>query len=85
MAEIIHYPERERFETVVDGITAYVDYEIHGNALCITHTIVPKEIGGRGIAAQLVEAAYNYADSQGLDRDASCSYAIIWMQRHPKQ
>ena len=61
-----HYPEKHRFEVVEDGLTAYVEYRLRGDALDIIHTIVPKNLEGRGIAATLVETAYKYAKEQGL-------------------
>ena len=82
MTTILHHPEQCRFETVVDGYTAYVEYEITNQALDILHTIVPKEIGGRGIAAELVATAYEYADGVGLATKATCSYAAVWLRRH---
>ena len=36
-----HYPEKHRFEVVEDGLTAYVEYRLRGDALDIIHTIVP--------------------------------------------
>ena len=45
-----HYPEKNRFEVVEDGLTAYVEYRLRGDALDIIHTIVPKNLEGRGIA-----------------------------------
>lgn len=79
--EISHNKNNCRFETVVDGYTAYVEYVIANNTIDIIHTIVPREIGGKGLAAALVEAAYRYGDSQGLQRKATCSYAAAWLKR----
>ena len=59
-----HYPDKHRFEVVEDGLTAYVEYRLRGDALDIIHTIVPKPLEGRGIAATLVETAYKYAKEQ---------------------
>ena len=79
-----HYPEKHRFEVVEDGLTAYVEYRLRGDALDIIHTIVPKNLEGRGIAATLVETAYTYAKKQGLRPLATCSYAVVWLKRHPE-
>ena len=67
MSEIRHDAAHHRFVTEVDGHTAYVEYEPGDSAIAITHTIVPQEIGGRGIAGQLVRAAarHDAASSQG--------------------
>ena len=73
--EITHLPEDNLFKTVVDGYTAYVTYIIRDGKLDIRHTIVPPEIGGRGIAAQLVKATYDYALKHHLQPIATCSYA----------
>ena len=48
------------------------------------YTIVPSEIGGRGIASALVKAAYDFALENALKPIATCSYAVVWLQRHPE-
>lgn len=82
--KIDHLPERNRFQTTVDEFIAYVEYSIDGQKMNIRHTIVPKEIGGRGIASVLVQATYEYAKAHGLIPYATCSYAISWLQKHPE-
>ena len=82
--KIIHDIEGSRFQTEILGFTAYVSYVKDSEMLDIKHTIVPKEIGGKGIAAALVKAAYDYALSEGLKPEATCSYAAIWLERHPE-
>ena len=53
--EIIHQPEQHLFKTEVDGRTAFVQYRLLGDSLDIIHTIVPRPLEGRGIAAALVK------------------------------
>lgn len=81
---IVHEPEKGRFYTVENGFTAHVSYRIEDGELDIRHTIVPEEIGGRGIASELVKAAYDYAISEGLRPVATCRFAVIWLDRHPE-
>lgn len=81
--KITHYPEKMRFETTVDGVTAFVQYRLSGDKLDIIHTIVPPAIEGRGIAAALVKHAYDYAIENGMKPLATCSYAVAWLHRHP--
>lgn len=81
---ITHDTASRRFAVTADGETAHVAYEVHDGALDIRHTIVPPAIGGRGIAAELVRAAYDYALQQGLTPVATCSYALAWLKRHPE-
>ncbi len=79
-----HDADRHRFETTVDGYTGYVEYVAGRGTLDIIHTIVPMKIEGRGVAAALVKAAYEYARENGLKVIPSCSYAAMWVRRHPE-
>jgi len=77
-----HDPEACRFFLVVDGVTAFAKYLIKDGTIDIRHTIVPKEIGGRGLASKLVASVYEWGNGQGLSPRASCSYAAVWCKRH---
>ena len=77
--KITHQPEQKLFKTEVDGRTAFVEYRLLGDYLDIIHTIVPKPIEGRGIAAALVKAAYDFALANGMKQKATCSYAVRWL------
>jgi len=82
--KIEHDKENGIFRMVVDSVTAYVSYRIVDGGLDIRHTIVPEELGGRGIASALVKAAYDYALENGYKPVATCSYAVVWLQRYPE-
>jgi predicted GNAT family acetyltransferase len=81
---IHHDRAARRFVVVRDGHEAWLDYELAGRTLAITHTIVPAAIGGRGIAGELVRTALEFARAQDLRVRATCSYAEAWMRRHPE-
>ncbi len=80
---IQHDAKAHRFNTVVDDVTGYVEYELAGDEMTITHTIVPSAISGRGIAGALVKAALDHARSEGWKVVPQCSYADGWMRKHP--
>ncbi len=82
--QISHDTGARRFKTSVDGHEAYVEYERADGIVTITHTIVPSEIGGRGIAAQLVQAALEYVRAEGLKVVPQCSYAAAYLKKHPQ-
>ena len=84
MSQIRHDAASRRFAIEVDGHLGYLEYERDGGTMAITHTIVPPAIGGRGIAAALVQAAVEYARADGLEVDPRWSYADAWMRRHPQ-
>lgn len=82
--DIRHDPGSRRFATEADGHAAHVEYELQDGVMAITHTIVPPQIGGRGIAGALVQAAVEHARAQGLKVAPHCSYADAWMRKHPQ-
>ena len=79
-----HRPDLSRFQVVVDGHTCVADYELAAGVMTITHTGVDPSIGGRGIAGAMVQAALAHARSEGLKVNPLCSYARVYMQRHPE-
>ena len=82
---ITHDTEHRRFTTEVDGHGAELTYAIRGDGrMVIEHTGVPQEIGGRGIAAQLVRAALDHARAQGWKVIPACSYSAAYVQQHPQ-
>lgn len=72
----------DRFELDTEGGTAYVEYIIDGDEITFTHTEVPKEAEGRGIAGKVVAAAVAYARDQKLRVIPQCPYVAGWMKRH---
>ncbi|PKB14127.1 hypothetical protein B0I00_2756 [Novosphingobium kunmingense] len=56
----------------------------HGAVRVAEHTLVPPAIGGRGVAARLVEALVADAREQGFRIDPACSYVAAAFRRHPE-
>ena len=84
MTDVRHDPSDHRFTTVVDDTEGYVEYELDGDVMTLTHTIVPDAIGGRGVASGLTRAAFDYARAHDLKIRPACSYAAAWVERHPE-
>lgn len=82
--DIKHQKDISEFYTEVNGFRAFVRYSVHDGGLDVRKTLVPKELGGKGIAAALVKEAYDYALDQKLSCLATCSYAVVWLERHPE-
>ena len=82
--DITHLPAAHRFETRVDGALCELDYSLRDQVMTILHTGVPSEVGGRGIAGELVRTALKTARDAGWKVVPACSYARIWMERHPE-
>jgi hypothetical protein len=81
---IEHLPERGRFQVVVDGLRCVCDYRLAGDVMVMTHTEVPDELAGRGIAAALVAQALRHAREHGLKVRPACSYVQAYLRRHPE-
>lgn len=78
--------DRGRYIAAVEGSeeTGHLDWVARGEAVrAATHTLVPPAIGGRGVAAKLVEALITDAKAQGFKVDPRCSYVEAAFQRHP--
>lgn len=56
---------------------------LRGDARVAEHTLVPKAIGGRGVAARLVEAMVDDARAKGFKVKPVCSYVVAAFDRHP--
>lgn len=80
----VHDAEARRFTIRLDGHLAELDYRVWDGRLTIAHTGVPQAIGGRGVAAALVRAALDHARAEGLRVVPACSYAALYVRRHPE-
>ncbi len=63
MSDVTNNPARSRYELVEDGHTAFAEYKLAPGVIDFTHTLVPKELGGRGIGSKLAAAVL--ADANG--------------------
>lgn len=82
---ITHNTAAQRFETTIDGMTAYLSYQVAGDdTLIYDHTIVPKELGGRGLGTALVKHALDYANEHNKKIVPSCSFVASYINRRPE-
>ena len=76
-----------RFEAVLDGRDRPVgvaDYEVDGHTIVFTHTVVPPELRGHGIAGLLVQEALDVLAARGgLRVVPRCSYVKDFIDRNP--
>ncbi|MCG2841748.1 N-acetyltransferase [Sandaracinobacter sp. RS1-74] len=74
-----------RYELVVDGVTAYADYRLEGDSIIFPHTLVPPEIGGRGVGGRLVNAALDDAEARGLKVVPDCWFVAKAVEARRKR
>ena len=80
---IEHLPGKG-FTAEVDDHRILLDYRLSDGVMTILHTEVPYALRGRGLAGQLVRAAFEHAREAGLKVAPRCSYAAEWAGRHPE-
>ena len=85
---ITHHGEgtHGEYRAAVSGSDAIgrLTYQRRGNVLVADHTLVPPEIGGKGVAARLVEALIADARADGTKIVPQCSYVEAAFRRHPE-
>lgn len=59
-------------------------WTLHDGVRHAEHTLVPPEIGGRGVAGRLVEAMVADARENHFRIGPVCSYVVAAFQRHPE-
>ncbi len=79
---VIHNQAAHRYEMCVDGHLSVCEYEDVAGRRVFTHTLVPPELRGRGIAEQLVRAALTEVRAEGREVIPACSYVARFIERH---
>ena len=80
--EVRHNAGASRYEIEVDGRLAVAEYEVTGDRQVFTHTFVPGELRGRGLAEMLVQRALADARAAGRKIVPACSYVAKYIERH---
>ena len=79
---IVNNPEQKRFEVEIDGQLAMVQYIHAGSNIVFTHTEVPVELEGQGIAGAMAKVALDFARDNDLKVQPLCPFIKAYMQRH---
>jgi predicted GNAT family acetyltransferase len=81
-AMVRHNPVASRFEIETEDRLSVVDYVCGDGVITFTHTFVPPELRGRGLAELLVRAALDHARREQLRVVPACPYVARFIQRH---
>jgi len=82
--DITHNQEKMRFEVMVDGEKAFLEYRMKGNDIAFMHTEVPETLSGKGIASALAVYAFKYAKENNLPVIVYCPFVKTFLKRHPE-
>jgi predicted GNAT family acetyltransferase len=84
-AEVVDNSAQHRFELPIEGdaiAAAYYRRDENGH-LVLTHTEVPSEYGGRGLASALARGLFDIARERGDKLILKCPFMSAWFAKHP--
>ncbi len=81
---VIDNTAAHRYESVVDGLTAFVTYERAPGQITLIHTEVPASISGHGVASTLTRTVLDMARANGDKVVAKCAFISAFVRRHPE-
>lgn len=83
--EVKHDADMTTFSIELDGAEAVLMYlPVGEDVLDFKDTYVPPEHRGRGVAAALARAAFEYAKEHGYRVIPTCPYIETYLKRHPE-
>ncbi len=82
--KVEHNAQECRFEVYIEDLISEINYIKKGDVLVVTHTGVPNELAGQGIAAAMTKHMLEYAREHGLKIKPVCPYTEAYLVRHPE-
>ena len=64
--------------------TVFADYAVQGDTRVILHVEADPALRGGGAAGRFMQALANHARAERLKLVPRCSYAAVWLKRHPE-
>ncbi|MCF6170584.1 MAG: N-acetyltransferase [Bacteroidales bacterium] len=82
--KLIENTDGNRFEMHIDGFVPYIEYTLKADKIYLNHTIVPKELGGRGIGSALVKQTLEILQNRKMKVVPVCSFVEAYINKHPE-
>lgn len=76
--------EKNRFEAIIDGHLAFVEYSVKPGILVLEHTDVDKALAGKGVGSELIETVLLEMELRGLKAVPECSFIAKYIEKHPE-
>ena len=80
--KVIHEPDNNRFVIYADGSEALVEYKMIDDTIDLYHTFTDPALRGKGLAAHVVRAAFEFAKKNNLKVIPTCSYVQSFVRRY---
>ncbi len=81
---VIDNKEHNRFETVIDGHHAIIEYSVLPGILSLNHTEVDKALAGKGVASEMTEKVLLQIELRGLKVIPVCPFTKKYIDKHPE-
>jgi len=85
MSDVVDNTAEHRFELSADGLMAAAYYELSGDVITFAHTVVPNELGGRGIGSHLIREALEQVRQARLKVVPQCPFVKAYLDKHPAE
>lgn len=82
--EIYDNEGEKQYELKIGSDIARIEYIKTKNDIYLTHTEVPKEMEGRGLASKLVLYALKDIKEKGLKLVPLCPFVAGYLKKHPE-
>ena len=83
--DVIDNAAQYRFELATDAGPAVAAYELDGDTITFTHTVVPPEVEGHGVGGRLIAGALAEVRARGLKVVPLCGFVQAYLERHPEE
>lgn len=81
---ITNNEKEHRFETLVDGELAILEYRFYKGDIAMMHTFVPEKLGSKGVASALAKFALEHAKTNKLPVMVYCPFVGAFLKKHPE-
>ena len=81
---LVHNKKLAHYEYHIEGAIAYITYDEKHGKLHLTHTVVPDELSGKGLAKMLLEDVLKQIKKDNKKAVAQCSYIVKYLEKHPE-
>jgi predicted GNAT family acetyltransferase len=76
--------QNQRFELPAGNDVAYIQYSVQQDTLVLLYIFVPVPFRGKGLSADLIRYALNYAKDHQLQTEVKCSFIARYLALHPE-
>jgi len=75
---------KKRFELHIDNAIAFIEYKTKENTFYLTHTEVPKSLGGLGVGKTMIKKILEYLRKNQHQLVPICPFVAIYLKRNPE-